>query len=169
MIIKWEEKENFSIRTKSNSLKIGGKIQLDELGIDSPGEYEVGGTQVEIIDGIIQVYAEGITLGHIKKGKIYSDQDLEALSGIDILIIGVGGGEFTETKTALTIINQIDPNIVIPMHSGNLPDGKAGLAEFAKEEGVSVEGKDELKITKIDLPEDERQITILNPKCLKAT
>jgi len=157
MIIKWEGKENFSIRTKSNSLKIGGKIQLDELGIDGPGEYEVGGTQVEIIDGIIQVYAEGITLGHIKKGKIYSDQDLEALSGIDILIIGVGGGEFTETKTALAIINQIDPNIVIPMHSGN-------LAEFAKEEGVSVEGKDELKITKIDLPEDERQVTILNPK-----
>jgi len=156
MIIKWEGEDNFSIRTKSNSLKIGGKIQLDKLDISGPGEYEVGGTQVEVIDGIIQVYAEGMTLGHIRKAKAYSDQELEELSGIDVLLIGIGGGEFTETKTALTVISQIDPNIVIPMHKGN-------LQEFAKEEGVTTEGKDELKINKIELPQDERQVIILNP------
>jgi len=157
MIIKWEGGDNFSIKTKSNSLRIGSKIQLDKLDISGPGEYEVGGTQVEVIDGIIQVYAEGMTIGHIKKAKVFSDQELEELSGIDILLIGVGGAEFTETKTALSVINQIDPNIVIPMHKGN-------LQEFAKEEGVTTEGKDELKISKIDLPQDERQVIILNAR-----
>lgn len=155
MIIQWEGKENFHLKTKANIVKIGENILLDKLVINTHGEYEVGGTQIEVIDGIIQVYAEGMTLGHIKKGKVFSDQELESLNGIDILLIGVGGGEFTETKTALAIINQLDPNIVIPMHSGN-------LGEFAKEEGVSTDGKDELKISKIELPEDERKVMVLN-------
>jgi len=162
MIIYWDGQENFTIKTKANSVKIGGKIQLGDLEIIEPGEYEVGGTQVELIDGVIQIYAEGIALSYIKKGKIFSDEELEKLNGIDILLIGVGGGDFTETKTALAVINQIDPKIVVPMHQGN-------LQEFAKEEGVTTQGLEELKISKADLPQEERQVIVLNPKCLKAT
>jgi len=155
MTIRWEGDENFNLKTKTNQVQIGQKIKLGELEITSPGEYEVGGTQIEVIDGIIQVFAEGLSIGHIKKGKVLSDEDLEKLNGIDILLIGVGGGEFTENKTALEVINQIEPSLVIPMHNGNIGD-------FAKEEGVSGEGQDELKISKAELPVDARQMVVLN-------
>lgn len=157
MIIYWDGQENFSIKTKANMVKIGSKIQLGDLEISGPGEYEVGGTQVELINGVIQVYAEGMTLSHIKKGKIFSDEELEKLNGIDILLVGIGGGNFTETKTALAIINQTDPKIVIPMHHGN-------LQEFAKEEGVASKSQAELKIFKADLPQEERQVIVLNAR-----
>lgn len=157
MIIHWESGKNFVIKTKALIAKIGDKNQLGEHEIASPGEYEVGGVQIEIIDGIIELFAEGITIGHIKKAKVLSDDDLEKLSGIDILLIGVGGDEFSETKVALEVIAQIEPAIVIPMYSKN-------LEEFAKEEGVPAEGCDELKISKVELSQEERQIVVLNPK-----
>ncbi len=73
-----------------------------------------------------------------------------------MLLIGVGGSEFTETQTALQIISQIEPNIVIPMYEGKIDD-------FIKEEGISSSGKDELKIIKNEMPQEERQVVILNP------
>ncbi len=155
MTIRWEGDENFSLKFKTNQVQIGQKIQLGELEITSPGEYEVEGTQIEVIDGIIQVFAEGLSIGHIKKGKVLSDEDLEKLNGIDVLLIGVGGGEFTENKTALEVINQIEPSLVIPMHGGS-------IGNFAKEEGISSEGQDELKISKAELPVDARQMVVLN-------
>ena len=164
MIIHWEGEKNFSIKTKTLTAKIGQKIQLGELEITGPGEYEVGGVQIETIDDIIEVYAEGICIGHIQKGRVLSDSDLEKLNGIDILLIGVGGGEFSETKTALQVIAQIEPTIVIPMYSQNPPASGAGLAEFAKEEGVATEGREELKISKAELPSEERQVVVLNAR-----
>ncbi|OGD56462.1 hypothetical protein A2V71_03715 [Candidatus Berkelbacteria bacterium RBG_13_40_8] len=155
MTIQWHGDENFNLKTKINQVQIGQKIKLGELEITSPGEYEVGGTQIEVIDGIIGVFAEGMSIGHMKKGRVLSDEDLEKLNGIDILLIGVGGGEFTENKTALEVINQIEPSLVIPMHNGNVGD-------FAKEEGINSEGQDELKISKAELPADARQVVVLN-------
>ena len=157
MIIKWEGDEDFSIKTKTIAVKIGKKIYLGEMAIESPGEYEVGGVQVEVVDGIIEVFAEGMSIAHIKKGKVFSDTALEEIDGVDILLIGVGGSEFTETKTALEVISQIEPAIVVPMHNGNLDD-------FVKEESVSKEGIDELKISRGELPVDERQVVILNAR-----
>lgn len=152
MIIQWLNGENFQIKTKGISVKIGEKKMLGDLEITGPGEYEVGGAQMEVIDGIISVYAEAMTIGHIKKGKVMSDDGLEKLNGIDILLIGVGGGEFTENKIAGDVIAQIDPAVVIPM-------GK-DISEFAKT--ASQEAQDELKISKGELPSEERQMVVLN-------
>ena len=155
MIIHWEGGKDFSIKTKTITAKIGEKTQLGDLQISGPGEYEVGGVQIEVVDGIVEVYAEGICIGHIQKAKILSETELEKLNGIDILLVGVGGGDFTETKTALQSIAQIDPSVVVTMYESN-------LEEFAKEEGITTEGKDELKISKADLPVEGRQVVVLN-------
>lgn len=157
MIISWNGGPNFVIKSKNMTIKIGDKISLGDLEISEPGEYEVGGVQTEVIDGIIEIYTEGLIIGHIKKAKTLSDEELEKLSSINVLLIGVGGNEFSENKTASEVINQIDPSIVIPMHSGD-------LGEFAKEEGASVEGKEEIKITKADLPEEGRRVVVLNAR-----
>jgi len=156
MTITWEGGQKFVIKTKQLTVKIGEKINLGELEISEPGEYEVAGVQVDQIDGVIQIYAEGINVSHIKKGKVLTDDELEKLNGVDILLIGVGAEGFTETKTALEMISQIDPAIVIPMAKGD-------VSEFTKEEGKN-EPVDELKISKGELPQDDRQIVILNAR-----
>jgi hypothetical protein len=156
MTIIWEGEENFRIKTKALTVKIGKKNKLGDLEINNPGEYEVSGVQMEINDGVCQVFAEGMNVGHIKRGKTFSDEDLQKMSGINILLIGVGGNDFTETKTALEVINQIDPSIVIPMCKDSLED-------FTKEEGAGGESQDELKISKAELPVEERKIVILKP------
>jgi hypothetical protein len=155
MIIQWDGGRNFSIKTKALIAKIGEKNKLGDLEIVSPGEYEVSGIQMEIIDGIIEIFAEGIAVGHIRKAKVLSDDDLQKLNGIDILLIGVGGGEFTDTKIAQEVINQIEPSIVIPMYSGSLDD-------FGKAESAG-EPIPELKISKIELTDEERKTVVLTP------
>lgn len=156
MIISWLGKENFSLKTRGKTVKIGSEISLGDLKIATPGEYESGGIQIEVIDGIIEILSEKMTIGWIKKAKVLSDQELERLNGIDVLLIGVGGGEFSETKTAIEVINQIEPAMVIPMYEKD-------LESFVKEEGVTTQSQDQLKFTQNDLPPEERKVIVLNP------
>lgn len=155
MIIQWQGKENFIIKTKALTVSIGEKNKLGDLEIKGPGEYEIGGVQLEIIDGISEVFAEGMVVGHIKKGKVFTDEELEKLNNINILLVGIGGGKFTETKVAQEMINQIEPGIVIPMYENN-------LEEFTKESSDSFQ--DEIKIVRGELPEDERKVVVLNAR-----
>jgi len=155
MIITWQGGQKFTIKTKGINVVLSDKPKLGDLVIDEPGEYEVGGVQLDWIDGVVQVYVEGMNVGHMKVGKVLTDDELEKLNGIDVLLLGVGGGDFTETKLALKVITQIDPAVVIPMHGGN-------VEEFTKEEGGAGAPVDELKITKPELTPDARQIIILN-------
>ena len=159
MIIQWEGGQNYTIKTKNLTAKIGEKNQLGDLEISGPGEYEVGGVQMDHIDGIIDLFGESMCVGHIRKAKVLSDTELEKLNGIDVLLIGVGGGSFTETKTALQVVSQIEPAIVIPMY-----EKETALAEFVKEEGGSLEGKEEFKVSKAELPVEERQVVVLNAR-----
>jgi len=129
MIITWAGKENFIIKTKGQTIKVGAEIALGTFKIQSPGEYESSGVQVEVIDGTIEILSEKMTIAWIKKAKILSDQELEKLNGIDVLLLGVGGGEFTDTKTAIGVVNQIEPKVVIPMYSGNPPAGSPRFGE----------------------------------------
>ncbi|MBM2820283.1 MAG: Zn-dependent hydrolase of the beta-lactamase fold-like protein [Candidatus Berkelbacteria bacterium] len=156
MIINYNGTENFTIKSKNKTVKIGQEISLGDLKITTPGEYESGGVQVEMIDGIIEVLSEKMSIAWIKKGKFLKDEEIERINGISILLIGVGGGNFTETKIAIDVINQIEPSIVIPMYEQNLDS-------FLKEEGVSGPGQDQLKITFNELPQEERKVVILNP------
>ena len=170
MIITYQGKENFTLKTKNNAggktLKIGETVCLGDLKINSSGEYESGGVQVEIIDGIIEILSEKMTITWMKKAHILKDEELEKLNGINCLLIGVGGGEFTETKLAIEVINQIDPSIVIPMYSENPPARGAGLESFLKEEGISPEGIDQFKFTFNDLPAEERKVVVLNANAI---
>lgn len=157
MIINWQGQENFVIKTRNKTVKIGTDISLGDLKISTPGEYESGGVQMEVIDGMIEIFSEKMVIGWIKKAKVLSDRELEKLSGIDVLLIGVGGGVFTETKEALEVINQIDPKVVIPMYEKD-------LESFTKEEGIKAEGQNQFKFTFNDLPSEERKVVILSPE-----
>jgi len=98
--------------------------------IDMPGEYEhkdvsVRGlpTHFHIDEGgknatMYRVEADGVSLAIIGHADApLSDDDLENLGMIDIVIIPVGGGGYTlDARDAATIVRQLAPKVVIPTH-----------------------------------------------------
>lgn len=90
--------------------------------IDGPGEYDVRGLFVHGIPGghatIYAIRMEDIHLGFLgsMKQKELTDSQLEDLGDIDILLLPVGGKTVCDAEEAVTIVNQIEPRIVIPMH-----------------------------------------------------
>ena len=121
---------NSASNNYNNWQSLGGK---DVFVIDSPGEYDLKGLAVRGIsatgdpknqkDGfdLTTIYAirmEDMRLGFLGslKEKKLSDQQLEDLGDIDILFVPVGGNTVCDAEGAVTIVNQIEPKIVIPMH-----------------------------------------------------
>lgn len=129
------------------------------LSIDSPGEYGVAGFDIHgipaqrhldredepLISTIYRIEVGDARIGII--GNIYeklSDEQLEEIGVLDILIIPVGGNGYTLDATgAAGIVRKIDPKIVIPVHYDDshlkyeVPQNKLEL--FIKELGVPVE------------------------------
>lgn len=129
------------------------------LIIEGPGEYGIAGFDITGIsarrhidsesDGQVstmyRVEIGGVRIGII--GNIYeklSDEQLEQLGILDILIIPVGGGGYTLDATgAVSLVRMINPKIVIPVHYADrslkyeVPQDE--LRTFITELGTSVE------------------------------
>lgn len=129
------------------------------LVIDGPGEYGVSGFDILGIPArrhldseaegnlstIYRVKIEGTRIGII--GNIYeklSDEQLERLGVLDVLIIPVGGNGYTLDATgAVGLVRAISPKIVIPVHYADnflkyeVPQGE--LRTFISELGAPVE------------------------------
>ena len=119
--------------------------------IDSPGEYEVGGVKVGGVfsfhdnkegkeRGVNTIYVikmEDITIAHLGDlGQAQlTEEQIDFLGEVDILMIPVGGNYTIDAETAVEIINQIEPKIVIPMHYLT--------PKMTKDEQVNLSGVDE--------------------------
>ncbi len=134
------------------------------LLINTAGEYEVGPFSIKGLSAkkysdyedkknatVYSIDVDDINvaiLGDIKPE--LSDDELEFLGIIDILIIPVGGGGYTMyAKEAAKIVRQIEPKIVIPTTYGNdlkYPVTLDEIKEFEKELGISVNFEKTLKI-----------------------
>ena len=145
------------------------------LVIDGPGEYEVRGYSIKgiAINGyqdmgkqcknnniyIVEVDDVKIAImGNIEPN--LTDEQLENIGLVDVLILPVGGGGYTlYGKEAAKIVKQIEPKVVIPTHyagSGlNYEVPQDTLDEFIGELGTVPTKQDKLVIKKIaDLPEN---------------
>ncbi|HWT40667.1 MAG TPA: MBL fold metallo-hydrolase [Dongiaceae bacterium] len=130
-----------------------------KLIIEGPGEYGVADFDITGVAAQRHLDTENdpkaatmyrIDNGEIRValiGNIYeklSEEQLENLGIVDIVIIPVGGGGYTlDAEGAATIVRAIDPKAVIPVHYN---DGalkyevpQAELEEFTKVLGASVE------------------------------
>jgi len=152
-------------------------VKGEYLLLDSPGEYEVKECFFQGIlsfhddkqgaergtNTIFTMEIDGIHLCHLGDlGTELTSEQLEAMDGVDILMIPVGGTYTIDAKTAVKVINDVTPKIVIPMHykfPGGL-DNIAPLDKFLNEMGEEAERLDKLKIMKKDLPE-EMKVVIL--------
>ncbi|MBL7058452.1 MBL fold metallo-hydrolase [Patescibacteria group bacterium] len=143
--------------------------------IDCAGEYDVEGIGVKGVETkkdekqniIYRIAIDGITiihLGHLNK--ILSSEELEELSGTDILLVPVGGNGVLNASKAKEVINQIEPRIIIPMLykiPGLIFDFDE-ISNFIKEIGLDPTNEEKLKITKKDLPQEDMELVILNVK-----
>lgn len=103
-----------------------------KLAIEGPGEYEIGDFSLRGIAAQRHIDTNGeekaATIYRIGIGDIYvallgniaaklSEEELEGIGIVDVLIIPVGGGGYTlDATSAATIVRQIEPKAVIPVH-----------------------------------------------------
>jgi L-ascorbate metabolism protein UlaG (beta-lactamase superfamily) len=123
-----------------------------KLVINTPGEYEVSGVSVQGITARAHMDTEEektaviykIVVGDVRlvvAGHIFpelSDEQLEAIGTIDVLVVPVGGNGYTlDGIGALKLIKDLDPKLVIPTHyadkSLNYPVPQRELADSLKE------------------------------------
>ena len=152
------------------------------LLINSPGEYEVKKVFIQGIPSwhdnkegqergpntIYIMEAEDLRLCHLGDfgQKELTEEQLEKIGDIDILMIPVGGVYTISAKEALKIMSQIEPRITIPMHY-QIPKLKVkleGLEKFLKALGIkSIEPQNKLSIKKKDISPEEAKIIVLQP------
>jgi len=136
--------------------------------ISTLGECEVKGVMCYSLpteDGqIFKVNAENINIVHLGRlKKKLSDATIEKLGTPDVLLIGVGGGDYSTPELAAEIITAIEPRIVIPMGYNCDTDKKAGsLESFFKASGFKPDMTDKkLILKKKDLPSGETKLFVL--------
>lgn len=147
-----------------------------------PGEYEIRGVFIKGIPSfhdnkegkergqntIYTIDAEDMKfchLGDLGQAEL-TDEQLDKIGQVDILMIPVGGGYTVSSVEAQKIIGQIEPRIVIPMHYA-VPKLKMevdDVSKFLKAMGKpSVAPQDKLTIKASTLPKDGMEIAVLQP------
>ena len=158
------------------------KVKGDPFVINGPGEYEVGGVSVVgvatfhddqngALRGKNTVYVieiDGLRIAHLGDlGHKLSDDNLEEMGAIDVVLIPVGGYYTIDAKVAKEVVGQIDPWVVVPMHyhtEGMGVDEIVGVEEFLKEMGkTGITAIPKLVISADKLPE-EMQVVVLEKK-----
>ena len=110
--------------------------------------------------------AEHLSLAHLGLvDKPLTDQQLETLSDVDILLVPVGGKNCYDAEAAAKALNAIEPRIVIPIayKSDNNPDMEL-VEKFLKEMGVAgkVQAEKKVIIKSKSLPQEETQVMLLS-------
>jgi len=99
-------------------------------------------------------------------GTLPGREQVELLSGADVLLLPVGGGDTLDAAKAVEIVTELEPRIVVPMHYA-LPGFNLDLDEvekFLKEMGVPApEPAPSLKLTKSDFLIEEIRVVLLEP------
>lgn len=154
-------------------------IQGEQKILNTPGEYSLSGISMTGISwtdstnnerSIQRWLIEKMVILHVGalEGRQLTTEELQQIeiTGIDILLLPVGGGSGLNTSDAIDLLTTIEPRLVIPINYavGNTFEDLTSIDQFAKEMGVTtttVEKK--LLIKSHTLPQDELQTIILAP------
>jgi L-ascorbate metabolism protein UlaG (beta-lactamase superfamily) len=158
------------------------QVEGNPFVIRGPGEYEIQGIGVVGFstfhdeqkgasrgrNTIYRIEVDGVSIVHLGDlGHILSNEQIEALDGVNVVCVPVGGNHTLDAVKATKLINEIGPNIVIPMHYdnpqlnkeifGQLQPVSAFLKEIGKE-GTTPQSK--LTLSKDKIPA-EMQVVVL--------
>ncbi len=152
-------------------------VKGDFLLLDSPGEYEVKESFFQGIESfhddskgeergnntIFTMEIDGVVICHLGDlGVELDNEQLEKVDGVDILMVPVGGTYAIDAKTAVKVVNDIGPKVVIPMHykDTGIDIPLDPVDKFIKEMGETPETLDRLKVAKKDLPEEMKVVVL---------
>lgn len=153
--------------------------------IEGPGEYEI--MDISIIgypsfhdakegaergkNTIYVIEADGLRLAHLGDlGHTLSDELVNEMGSIDILMVPIGGKFTIGPKEAVEVVGKIDPYFIIPMHylaPGMNPQAFEGLEPvevFTKEIGMTVENLPKFSLKREDILEDQAPKVIILEK-----
>jgi len=150
--------------------------------IKEPGEYDVKNVILQGISSyhdnsqgkergeniIYTIWVEDLKICHLGDlgQKELTEEQLEKIGEVDILMIPVGGTYTVSDKEASKIMSQLEPKITIPMHYA-LPKLKVkldSLDKFLKNFGIkNLEPLKKLSVKNKDLSSEEAKIVILKP------
>lgn len=155
----------------SNAESITG----DPMVISGPGEYEAKGVYIKGAEtfhdnsqgkdrGLNTIYMVELEdmrilhLGDLGEEKLRGET-LDQIGSIDILMIPVGGKYTIDGEQAASVVKQIEPRFVIPMHY-KIPGLKVGLEgpeHFLKEMGATKAAvQEKFVVKKKDIGEKEK-------------
>lgn len=157
-------------------------LKGDPFVIAGPGEYEVKGVFIQGIPSfhdeesgkkrgqntIYVIETEDIRFCHLGDfgQKQLTDEQLEKIDSIDVLMVPIGGVYTIDSQGAQKIISQVEPLVVIPMHY-SLPKLKLkldGVEKFLKTMGKNkIEPVDKFTVKSSTLPKGGIEIIVLKP------
>jgi len=154
------------------------RVAGDPKVVHGPGEYEINNIFITGIGSfhdnkkgaergrntIYLIEFEDMRICHLGDlGHTPNEAQAEALSGLDVLFVPVGGVSALNAAQAAEVVSQLEPRVVIPMHyKTKVFTGKLdGLDKFLKEMGhTSVEEQETLKITHSSDDEETKLVVL---------
>lgn len=155
-------------------------IKSKSFLIEGPGEYEVKNVFVQGISSegesgkekrentIYTIEVEDLKICHLGdfSQKELTEEQLEKIGEIDVLMVPVGGVNDFGAKEAVKVMAQIEPRITIPM-TYQIPRLKTkleGVDKFLKAVGIkNLKPLNKLSVKKKDILPEEAKIIVLEP------
>ena len=154
----------------------------DPYVVSGPGEYEVAGITVQGlptfhdaaqgaehgVNTVFVIEVDDVRVCHLGDlGHKLSDQHLEELGTLDVLLVPVGGGRALGATQAAEVVRQVEPRYVVPMHYA-LPAIRKELEpveRFLKEMSVqAAEPLARLSLQATTSMEFETKVILLEPR-----
>lgn len=153
----------------------GGMVRIDE-----PGEYESNGIMAygiatanpkqkdAVQNTVFVVRAEQMVIGYLGglgEAKL-SEETIHKLEGVDILFIPVGGAGTCSASYAASLISQLEPSVIVPMHYKvlGMKGRMDGIDSFLKEVNMKAEEQDKVSIRQRDISDAETRLVLLRPQ-----
>jgi L-ascorbate metabolism protein UlaG (beta-lactamase superfamily) len=164
IILETHSKENGFETDEQFVISSCGEYERKGVFIQGIGSFQIDKKQKNIIY-VIEVEDVRIAhLGYLGEGEL-SEEQVQEMGMVDILIIPVDGDKTISYAEAAKIVAKVEPAIVIPMCYDSKKREK-GLAPFLKAMGQKeVESQEKLSIQKKNISTEEKaEIVILEEK-----
>jgi L-ascorbate metabolism protein UlaG (beta-lactamase superfamily) len=145
--------------------------------IAGPGEFEVRGVTVRGVDmgngrTLMRVEIDDVRVLSVGRlDRQLTEEEIDALGHIDVLVAPVGGGDALAASAATKLVNALSPAIVVPVRYRSPNSPGSGDYEpvdtFAKEMGLADDGYEALPKLNLNgamTGSDDSRVVILEPR-----
>src|SRR2546421_3695454 len=153
----------------------------DAYVIEGPGEYEVAGVTVRGLptfhdaeqgaqhgrNTVFVIELDDVRVCHLGDlGHSLTDEALEVIGNVDVLLVPVGGGAALDGARAAEVVRQLEPRYVVPMHFGHaaINGDLASVDRFLKEMGVAESEPQGKLAVQASSAEGETKVVVLDPR-----